>query len=499
MSPIRTPASGVSVDEATLFAFDDVAIPFTHNLRLSMHPPRKHPANPVLPRGEPDTPDEFGVQFYGSILRDEGKFRMWYVAVNKGLTRSTAYTTSLRQAYAESDDGIHWRRPSLGLVEYRGSRDNNLMLVEPGPLGAVNLKVIHEPDDPDPSRRYKMTNLTWWLRDGGRGSGTLAPLVSRDGLRWKLAIDTAPVDGMLLLDDIVLPPYHVEAAGGLYKWDGMYYATGQTHVDVHATGAIGRTVTTFRSPDFVRWSETKNLAFVREGQHGSFEPGTGEETHEGIAVWDRGNVLLGVFGLWHGDPEWAGTTIDLGLVLSNDGLRFREPIPGYVFLERGDDGLWDQGGLIQGQGFENVGDETYIYYGAWDPRRGLDFEPRGGVGLATLSRDRLGSLSPIVETGDACLVTSAVESDGAIRLRVNADGLSPDTWLSIELLDARERPLPGYSGEDAARVDVPGLRQPVVWTKGDTMIGARGRFKVRVTFAGPRRGASRLYALYLGA
>jgi hypothetical protein len=67
----------VSVDEATLFAFDDVAIPFTHNLRLSRHPPWKHPANPVLPRGEPGTPDAFGVQFYGSILRDEGKFRMW--------------------------------------------------------------------------------------------------------------------------------------------------------------------------------------------------------------------------------------------------------------------------------------------------------------------------------------------------------------------------------------------------------------------------------------
>jgi hypothetical protein len=65
MSPIRTPSSGTSVDDATLFAFDDVAIPFTHNLRLSMHPPRKHPANPVSPRGEPDTPDAFGSSSMG--------------------------------------------------------------------------------------------------------------------------------------------------------------------------------------------------------------------------------------------------------------------------------------------------------------------------------------------------------------------------------------------------------------------------------------------------
>ena len=102
MSPVRVPAAGVSVDEATLFAFDDVANPFTHNLRLGMHSPRKHPANPVLARGEPGTPDEFGVQFYGPILRDEGRFRMWYVAVDPGITSSANYTTSLRQAYAES-------------------------------------------------------------------------------------------------------------------------------------------------------------------------------------------------------------------------------------------------------------------------------------------------------------------------------------------------------------------------------------------------------------
>jgi hypothetical protein len=499
MSPIRVPAAGVSVDEATLFAFDDVAIPFTHNLRLGMNSPRKHPANPVLARGEPGTPDEFGVQFYGSILRDEGKFRMWYVAVDSGLTRSATYTTSLRQAYAESDDGIHWNRPDLGLVEYRGSRDNNLMLVEPGPLGAINLKVIYDPEDPDPSRRYKMTNLTWWSRDGHRGPGTLAPLVSGDGLRWRLAIDTIPVGGMLPHEDIVLPRYHVEAAGGLYKWDGMYYATGQTAVDVHATGATGRAVTTFRSHDFIHWSETKNLAFVREGQHGAFELGAGEETHEGIAVWHRGNVLLGVSGLWHGDREWAGTTIDLGLVVSNDGLRFREPVPGNVFLERGEDGRWDQGGLIQGQGFENVGDETYIYYGAWDPRPGLSFKPRGGLGLATLPRDRLGSLSPMDGASTASLVTSAVNREGTFRLWVNADGLTRDTFLRITLHDAQERPLPGYSGSEAARVDSSGLRQPVVWDGSDKVSGGGGPIKVRVSFEGALRGSPRLYALYLGA
>src|SRR5579862_578285 len=47
------------VDEATLFAFDDVSIPFRQNLFVQMHPGEKHPANPVLKRGGKGAPDEF--------------------------------------------------------------------------------------------------------------------------------------------------------------------------------------------------------------------------------------------------------------------------------------------------------------------------------------------------------------------------------------------------------------------------------------------------------
>ena len=29
--------------------------------------------------------------------------------------------------YAESKDGVNWRKPKLGIVEYNGSRENNLV------------------------------------------------------------------------------------------------------------------------------------------------------------------------------------------------------------------------------------------------------------------------------------------------------------------------------------------------------------------------------------
>src|SRR5690349_18615908 len=53
----------------TVFAFDQVSIPYTQNLRLEMRSPARHSANPVVPRGKPGTPDAKGVQFYGSVIR----------------------------------------------------------------------------------------------------------------------------------------------------------------------------------------------------------------------------------------------------------------------------------------------------------------------------------------------------------------------------------------------------------------------------------------------
>jgi hypothetical protein len=60
-------------------------------------------------------------------------------------------------------------------------------------------------------------------------------------------------------------------------------------------------------------------------------------------------------GRWHGAAEWKDVTVDLGFVMSNDGHNFREPKHEWTLLQRGKDGEWDQGGLLQGQGFENIG------------------------------------------------------------------------------------------------------------------------------------------------
>ena len=498
--------SPVSVDEAVLFAFDDEAIPFSRNLELEMKTPRKFEGNPVVAMGEDGDPDCFGVQFYGSIIHDDGKYRMWYVAMDESLLDTSKLVRGMgdRPAYAESDDGIHWRKPDLGLVEYKGSKSNNLLLIDPAPIGTINLKVLVDHEDPDPERRYKMVAQTWWLENDDRGFGTLCPLVSGDGYRWRIAADVHPVHGCFPKDEIIIPPHHFEAGGGLYRWNGIFYSAGQGahHGARHYSG---REIALHRSADFDHWSETTSLAFVRAGQYESFRGGEGEEAHEGVSVWNRGNVLLGLYGMWHGAPDWPGRTLDLGLLVSNDGLKFREPVTEWVFLERGADGEWDQGGLLQGQGFENVGDKTYVYYGAWDPRCFEPYEPRGGLGLATLERDRFGGLSPRTDKtdgDDALLITEAISCKGRLRIEVNVDGLGDrlgdGAALEVELLDEHERPIAGYSGADSSVVRRSGYRVPATWKSGATVeCNPEAPIKVCVRFTGDDKAKSSLYAIYL--
>jgi hypothetical protein len=88
----------------TLFAFDSVSIPHSQNLRLRMRAATRHPANPVVARGAPGTPDALGVQFYGSVIREGERFRLWYVALDDDTANKVA-SARWRAAYAESTDG----------------------------------------------------------------------------------------------------------------------------------------------------------------------------------------------------------------------------------------------------------------------------------------------------------------------------------------------------------------------------------------------------------
>ena len=62
------------------------------------------------------------------VLRDpaDGKLKLWYIVSGES-EGSSSYI-----AYAESDDGIAWNKPTLGLFPYKDIADTNIVLVGNG-------------------------------------------------------------------------------------------------------------------------------------------------------------------------------------------------------------------------------------------------------------------------------------------------------------------------------------------------------------------------------
>jgi len=255
---------------------------------------------------------------------------------------------------------------------------------------------------------------------------------------------------------------------------------------------------TFASYDFEHWTQASALSFHRAPitEYSLQQWNTLEEVHLGASVMGRGNVILGVYGMWHGVPsgDRSYVTMDLGLVVSNDGLHFREPIPGFRFLPSREElevPLGRGPSLAQGQGMVSIGDKTLYWYEAWGS---------GGVRLATWERDRFGYLSPFKDDRDPHVVSCPLrfEREGA-RLFVNADGLSDNTQLAVELLGRDFQPLPGYSGEDCVPLRTSEFRQAVRWRNKETLEAFSLPTHLRVKFGGVRPEDVKLYAIYVAS
>jgi hypothetical protein len=126
----------LALTQARLF-LDDTWIEETTFVTRQWHQPRKYP-EPVL---APEHPwERWCPSAYGTVLHWRGTFRMWYIPWNRLPRRGVCY--------AESEDGVAWEKPKLGVCEFNGSKDNNIVLQATTPQRYIDdLPVIDDPAD----------------------------------------------------------------------------------------------------------------------------------------------------------------------------------------------------------------------------------------------------------------------------------------------------------------------------------------------------------------
>jgi len=295
-----------------------------------------------------DRPWEGNVSCYTTIFKDGERYRMYYNgahAVFYGVLGTNRPAHAEYTCMAESPDGIHWTRPNLGLVEFNGSKENNIV---PVPARWTHCFTPFKDANPTcPSdERYKAVAY-----DHGHGHTGLHAFTSPDGLNWRMMGD-GPIITEGRFDSQNLAFYDKERK--LYV---AYFRDMRNGV---------RDIATATSPDFRSWSKPQFLNYNKDA------PAEHLYTNA-ILRYDRAPDYLFGFPMRFIDLRLGQCNLLSGVgdgvfMASRDGLNFkrwREAFkrPGRnreAWFNRCNYAAW---GMIETQGeFPGGGNDLSLYY-----------------------------------------------------------------------------------------------------------------------------------------
>lgn len=380
--------------------------------------------------------DAKGMTIYGSVLRDNGKLRMWYHAFPQDWDFEHDMSSI---AYAESEDGIHWTKPALDVLKH-GPNANNLTN-----LGLHSATVFMDPDSP-PSHRYRAAGC------GYKGLFLCDPRIvhrgyytshSADGLHWDL---DAPAPRWLS-SDVITTVYHPDRRCGIVA---MKYTPRVSRINrrsIHTAefrdGAYSDAVSALYPDEF------DDLLAATRGYH------TGD--YYGMGMLPAGQGLVGfLWNYWHQLPYTAAPQglyggSDVTLVYQPErGGRFFH-LPGRpLFLDR-QLTPWPDGWINTASNVVEVGDEHRLYFSGtayshgfglgtdwkrlpqWSEYRGK--HPLSGITYASWPKWRLfgfdadpeGSmridLGRIDKPSEVLINYEITKPEGSIRCELKGDGL----------------------------------------------------------------------------
>ena len=162
-------------DRRELFV-DDYLIDSMTNVTLKLHKPARKEVAVTF-----DQPWEGNGGGYTTVFQDGDKYRMYYHAWQIPGSDPDTPGHRLVMGYAESPDGITWTKPNLGLFEYNGSKENNIVLNDIKGTECHDLSPFVDTNPKaKPEAKYKAVGYAHSLQPRG-----LWAFQSPDGIHWK--------------------------------------------------------------------------------------------------------------------------------------------------------------------------------------------------------------------------------------------------------------------------------------------------------------------------
>ena len=428
---------------------------------------------------------------YHSVFRDGDRYRMYYKAWHLEVTQGKLNTGRhpLYCCYAESLDGIHWIKPKLGIHEFRGSKDNNIVIVSGKRNGVVvdaGHPAVFKDDNPraPADAKYKAV-----VRSAGKNG--LLVMKSPDGLHWSLMTDQ--------------PLFHRKGAfdsQNLAFWDPTIkryraywriFTAGTTNEKEWKPAGV-RAIRTATSDDLLHWDNMKDVTYVDSPPEHLY-------TNQIKPYYRAPHLLIG-FPTRYIDRGWNrsmealperekrklrsssvrryGTALTEGLLMaSRDGVHFKRY--NEAFLRPGIErpGTWHYGqNYIAWHVVETKGTlpgappelSLYATEGYWHGKgskvRRYTLRLDGFVSVHADAKGGTLVLRPIVFDGTFLTLNMATSAAGAIR-------------VAIERFDGA--PIPGFTFDDCDVIFGDSTDRRVTW-HGKSDVGSLADLPVRLRF-----------------
>ncbi|NJD01777.1 MAG: hypothetical protein FIA99_04090 [Ruminiclostridium sp.] len=431
-----------------------------------------NPCKDPVPFLTADKPWESLSTGYGTMIYDRGIYRLWYEAWDKNYK----HDYDGRLCYAESTDGINWRKPVLGLIEFDGNKDNNIVFdgIMSNGIGFHGHCIFIDPNSP-PFARYRMIFGGGAMKYTERDKFALNLMsfaYSSDGTNWKWGV---PESRSWLQPPFV--PFSSDTQSVVY-WDetrSAYIGYFREWQD-NSVRLIARSETN----DFGKWPHPRTI--LSPDEHDM----PGEDFYTNAASRYISGSDSGVF-LFISMFDHLSDTLYVQLATSRDGICFKRS-DRTPFLKNDSDS--DRGGVYICPGIMQNGYECimayhgveYCHEDAYPDKIGYS----GNFRMIRFKRDRLAGL---YSDRDFEFNLKAFEYEGgpfSIRINVltGADGFIKaglmEKGQDMNKFEGELKYLQDFSPDDCIPISGDGTGLELVWKGGNVAGGKRRLLELRI-------------------
>lgn len=488
-----SPAESIDVSDHRQVFVDRTFLPEAKGVQLQVHPPVKTGERNVVC----DRPwEKGGLGPYSSVLFHDGKYHMWYHVMDNKIWHTSPEAGAI--CYATSTDGIQWTKPDLGIIEYEGSKANNIVVGHGAAdlkLGQDGVMVFVDPTAPA-DERFRMVNRMDQLGEG------VHLLSSPDGIRWKtthkLVVTARPEK----------KGHHLDSQNVIF-WDpNIRKYVCYVRRNRMEPGSQGRSVARGESEKLTGFPAVQDMPFVLNPDALDVTDGVTlvDYYNSGALLYPWADRAYYLFpqAYYHYTkqltqfskdcPTNAGP-LDTHFASSRDGIHW-ERYDRRAFVPIGMKGDFDchTARMIHGLIPDTKGREMFMYYRGSDWLHGWDRDDRNrkiltDVGLAAtqditvLSRvvlRRDGFVSVQADYAGGEFTTPPLRFSGS-KLALNIDTAAVGT-MRVEVIGEDGQPAPGFASSDCDVIHTANTLNHVVTWKGASDLSSLAGKAIRLRF-----------------